>query len=268
MRIHPLALAALLAVASDISTDAFEAIFSWSKPTTSKGKLTIRHSYENHNDDVLRRLKSVVAGASPATTRLYMFENSDNNERYYDHLIDLSDESMATSFSLADADPLQESTPTQQGDVASETAATPEASSPPASSTTQAAGGGAFSAIAATSTGASIGAVAFGGLAVARSLLGQRRKKLDEEKRNLEEQQNRLQTEADRLQKDTTQSNVLLVSPSIVLSLVIQMRTRSYCQVCERLVRKEDVVCLWSESALNSLVVTVKHQDSFMDSNY
>ena len=167
----------------------------------------MRNSLNKNNNGVLERLESVVAGASPATTRLFNYENSENDgsvildaTQTIDKSIFLNEEIIATSLTLAEGDALQESkavaveakatavTPQKQGGaMSSETATTPA----------QATGGGTLSTLAATpglSAAVSIGTVALGGLAIARSVLGQRQKKLDEEKRNLEEQQKRFET--------------------------------------------------------------------------
>ena len=113
---------------------------------------------------------------------------------------------MSSSLNLAEAD--ESMTPPQ------ELSETP-VSLPPAA----AAGEAALSAFGATgfSAGVSAGAVAFGGLAVARTALGQRQKKLDEEKRNLEEQQKRLKTESAKLQRDTSTNNLFLVSLPVLV---------------------------------------------------
>ena len=220
MRVHPSALSAFLAVVSLTSTDAFVGRVPRSKPTASKGSFSIRNRSEKNNG-VLKTLYSTVSEASPAATRLSMFENSDDyqeHEQYQnyqdygdyqgisfdatesnDQSTYYEDEVVSNSFTLADADVTTlESTPPQGA---------PEAPvSPPAATA-----GGAVSAIA-TSPILGASAVAFGGLAVARTALGQRQKKLDEEKRNLEEQQKRIETESAKLQKDTSQSNLFLVS--------------------------------------------------------
>jgi hypothetical protein len=225
MNIHPLALTALFAVAS---TDAFVVTFPRGKTAASKGSFSIHNSFDKNNNDILNTIQSVVADASPATTRLFAFDNSENdvyNEsvildatKPIDPSIMFNEEIMASSITLADADILQESKAmAAPPPVSSETATTPEPSkasaSPPPQATETA--GGVLSTLAATpalSAGASIGTVALGGLAFARSMLGQRQKKLDEEKRTIEEQQKRLETEAAKLQKDTSQNNLFLVS--------------------------------------------------------
>ena len=235
MRLHPLALSAFFVAVSLTSTDAFVGRVPRSKPTTSKGGIFIRGRSEENNG-VLKKLYSAVSEASPATTRLSMFDSSEEYQEYqqYQNYQDYGDyqnyegvsvdatksnnqwtsyedEATANSFTLADADvPTAESTPPQ---------GTPEIP-PPA-----AAGGSVFSALAATPIlGAS--AVALGGLAVARNALGQRQKKLDEEKRNLEEQQKRLESESAKLQKDTSQSNLFLVSFTF-LKISIHLRSNS-----------------------------------------
>ena len=221
MRVHPLALSAFFAAVSLTSTDAFVGRVPRSKPTTSKGGISIRGTSEKNNG-VLKNLYSAVSEASTATTRLSMLDNSEEYQEYqqYQNYQDYGDyqnyegvsvdatesnnqwtsyedEATANSFTLADADVPTAESPPPQG--------TPEIP-PPVS-----AGGSVFSALAATPIlGAS--AVALGGLAVARNALGQRQKKLDEEKRNLEEQQKRLESESAKLQKDTSQSNLFLVS--------------------------------------------------------
>lgn len=218
MRVHPSVLSAFLAVVSLASTDAFVGKVPRSKPTASKGSFSIRSRSEK-NKGVLRTLYSTVSEASPAATRLSMFENSDDYQEYeqyqnyqdygdyqnyqdasfdatesHDQWTHYEDEAMTNSFTLADAD-----VTTAEG--------TPETPvSPPAATAA-----GAVSALA-TSPILGASAVAFGGLALARTALGQRQKKLDEEKRNLEDQQKRLETESSKLQKDTSQSNLFLVS--------------------------------------------------------
>lgn len=206
MKIHPLALSTLLAVASVISTDAFVVPFSRSMPMTS--------SRSEMNNGVLKILRFVVAEASPATTCLSMFESNEDYENYEENYEDYyegvlfdametndrwmyysEEEAYFSSLTLAEADaPTIESTTPQQ--LSSETAATP---------------GTALSVLAVT-PGLSVGAVALGGLAVARGALGQRQKKLDEERRNLEEQQKRFEKESAKLQQDTSQNNLFLVS--------------------------------------------------------
>jgi len=208
MKIHPLALSAVLAVFSVSSTDAFVATSPRVKPTASKGSFS---DPEKKSRGVLRRLQSAVAEASPTTTRLsvyqdyyeesYYEENEGVNLDAYGQPVYYEEEFMSSSLNIADAD----ATPPQE--LSSETPVSP----PPA--TAQAAGETALSAFAGSSglsAGVSAGAVAFGGLAVARTALGQRQKKLDEEKRNLEEQQKRFETESAKLKRDTSQSNLFL----------------------------------------------------------
>ncbi len=211
MKIHPLALSALLAVVSVSSIDAFVATSPRVKPRTSKGSFS---DAKENSHGILKRLQSAVAEASPTTTRLsvyqdYYEESYDENEGVnldaYGQPVYYEEEFVSSSLNIADAD----ATATPPQEVLPETPVSP----PPA--TAQAAGETALSAFAGTSglsAGVSAGVVAFGGLAVARTALGQRQKKLDEEKRNLEEQQKRLETESAKLKRDTSQSNLFLVS--------------------------------------------------------
>jgi len=222
MNIHPLALIALFAVAS---TDAFVATIPRAKTTASNGSFSIHNSFDKNSNGILKNVQSVIAEASPSTTRLSVFGNSENYEYNESIILDatttidpsimFNEEMMGTSLTLADADATAATPP-----VSSETATTtPEPSNASTSSASasppQATAGGVLSTLAATpalSAGASIGAVALGGLVFARSTLGQRQNKLDEEKRTIEEQQKRLETEAAKLQKDTSQNNLFLVS--------------------------------------------------------
>ena len=217
MKVHSLTLSAVLAVTS---SDAFVGKVPRSKPTASKGSVSIRSRSEKENG-VFKRLQSVVADASPTTTRLSMYEGNEEQEyEQYQNYQEYGDYQNYEGVSLDAAetndqwtyykeDSIGNSLTLAEADVSTaESAAAPKPVTPPAA--TAGAAGGAFSTLAATPV-LGAGAVVFGGLAVARTALGQRQKKLDEEKRNLEEQQKRLETESAKLQKDTSQSNIFLV---------------------------------------------------------
>jgi hypothetical protein len=223
MNIHPLALTALFAVAS---TDAFVTTIPRAKRTASNGSFSIHNIFDKSSNGILKNVQSVVAEASPSTTRLFAFDNSESYEYNESVFLDATttinpsimynEEMMGTSLTVADAD-ARAATPPVSSETATTTSEPSNASASSASSSPppQATAGGVLSTLAATpalSAGASISAVALGGLAFARSTLGQRQKKLDEEKRTIEEQQKRLETEAAKLQKDTSQNNLFLVS--------------------------------------------------------
>lgn len=225
MNIHPLVLSALFAVVSVTPTDAFVATPPISKTTASKGSFSIRNRLSKNSNGILKRIQSVVAEASPATTRLFMYENEEYDDRfnmdsteYFEEWITPEGEFMASSITMAEADAMQES---QTAPGEPQTTAPPQEgglSPEPPSATTEAAGRTFLSTLTETtglSAAASISTVAFGGLAAARGVLGQRQKKLDEEKRNLEEQQKRIETESAKLQADTSQNNLFLVSYTV-----------------------------------------------------
>ena len=235
---HHLALATLLAVAPFTPTDAFVEIFPEGTTTASRGRYSEGNRFDPRNNGILKKLRSAVAKSSPATSGLFLFEESEDHD-YEGVILDatqtdeqwsiVNEEWMGSSHLMAQADALQDSkastveikatdaAPENAPEISTVTTSEPStsASASPSSPATQSIGRGALSAISTApgfSAGASIGTVTLGGLAVARNVLSQRQKKLDEEQRSLEEQQKRLQSEAEKLQKDTSQSNFLLVS--------------------------------------------------------
>ena len=158
--------------------------------------VTPTRSFDKNRNEILKRLQSVVAEASPTTTQLFMFENIENYESFISDTTESIDESIIPN-----------------DEISSSSLTVAETAQPGA----QAAGGQALSAAVATqglSAGAAVSTVAFGGLAVARAALAQRQKKLDEEKFDLEEKQKRIEEQQRRLETESTQSNVLLVSQS------------------------------------------------------
>ena len=187
MRIHPLALAAVLASATT-SIDAFVIPIVRKATTTT---ITTK-----------RRIYTSVA----TSTSLFLGENdegivvdvinSNSNE-----LQIMNDESMTMpSLTLAaeatgEVKELQEVKATESPSSSSSSLSTPLSLTP------------------GVLAGVSFGTVALlGGLVTARSMLSQRQKKLDEEKTTLDEQQKRLETETTKLQKEKSQNkNLLLV---------------------------------------------------------
>ena len=192
MRIHPLALAAVLASATT-SIDAFVIPIVRKATTTT---ITTK-----------RRIYTSVA----TSTSLLLSENdegivvdainSNSNE-----LQIMNDESVSMtmpSLTLAaeatgEVEELQEVKATE---------------SPSSSSSSSSSLSPSLSLTPGVLAGVSFGTVALlGGLVTARSMLSQRQKKLDEEKTTLDEQQKRLETETTKLQNEKSQNkNLLLV---------------------------------------------------------
>jgi hypothetical protein len=190
MRIHPLALAAVLASATT-SIDAF--VIPIVRKATTTTIATKRRIYTS-----VATSTSLLLGENDEGIVVDVI-NSNSNE-----LQIMNDESVSMtmpSLTLAaeatgEVEELQEVKATE-----SPTSPSPSSLSTPLSLTPG------------VLAGVSFGTVALlGGLVTARSMLSQRQKKLDEEKTTLDEQQKRLETETTKLQKEKSQNkNLLLV---------------------------------------------------------
>ena len=186
MRIHPLALAAVLASATT-SIDAF--VIPIVRKATTTTITTKRRIYTS-----VATSTSLLLGENDEGIVVDVI-NSNSNE-----LQIMNDESMTMpSLTLA-------AEATGEVKELQEVKATESPSSPSSLSTPLSLTPGVLA-------GVSFGTVALlGGLVTARSMLSQRQKKLDEEKTTLDEQQKRLETETTKLQKEKSQNkNLLLV---------------------------------------------------------